>query len=96
MAKSPKSSKKTPVPVPAPTPAPSPILKAKEFSAFQAALKRVANVNLKTATPEQKMAASLDIVSIFQLISAAWPLIVKVLESLKLPIPNQPTPAPSK
>lgn len=96
MAKSPKSPKKPFVPTP--TPAPPPTLKAKEFSAFQAALKRVAKTDLKTATPEQKMAVSLDIVSIFQLISAAWPLIVKVLEALKLPVPPEPnqTPATSK
>lgn len=103
MAKSPKSSKKAAVAAVAPAPvdaspvvATGPILKAKEFTAFQAALKRVAKLNLKTATPEQKMAASLDIVKIFQLISAAWPVIVKILEALGLPIPNQPTPAPSK
>ena len=106
MAKSPKSSKKAavaavaPVPVDATpvasAPVPNSILKAKEFSAFQAALKRVANVNLKTATPEQKAALALDITKILQAIATAWPLIVQILQSLGLPVPNQPTPAPGK
>lgn len=75
---------------PAPAPPPKPILNAKQTSAHLAAFKRVAQLNLKTATDAQKQAAALDIASILQAVMIAWPLIVKLLQALGLPIPAQP------